>query len=150
MRVVLREDVERLGRRGDIVEVSKGFARNFLVPSRRAVPATAGIEAQAAAMRRARDQREAAARQAAEQAARTLTGATVRVVARAGAGGRLFGSVTAADVAAACQEQLDVVFDRRRLHLEEPIKTVGRHEVAVQLHPDVVAHFSVEVEAEGA
>jgi large subunit ribosomal protein L9 len=145
MRVVLREDVERLGRRGDIVEVAKGYARNFLVPTRRAVPATPGIEAQAAAMRRARDQREATARQAAEQAARTLTGATVRVAARAGAGGRLFGSVTAADLAAACQEQLGVEVDRRRIHLDEPIKAVGLHPVAVQLHTDVVAHFTVEV-----
>jgi large subunit ribosomal protein L9 len=149
MRLVLREDVDRVGKRGDIVEVSKGFARNYLLPGRRAVEATPGIEAQAAAMRRARDLREAADREAAETVARALTGTTLRVVARAGTGGRLFGSVTAADLAAAVEQQVGAVVDRRRIDLHEPIKTVGVHSVAVRLHADVVAHLTVDVAAEG-
>lgn len=148
MRVLLRTDVERLGKRGDIVEVSKGFARNFLFPSRHAVDATPGIETQATAMRRARDLREAADHQAAETVARTLTGATIRITARAGATGRLFGSVSAADLADAALEQVGVVLDRHSIQLHEPIKTVGSHSVPVHLHSNVAAHMSIEVEAE--
>lgn len=147
MKVLLRQDVERIGKRGDIVEVSKGFARNFLLPGRRAVVASTGIEAQAASMRRARDLREAADREAAETVARVLTATTLRIPARAGAGGRLFGSVTASDLAAAVETQAGAVIDRRRIDLEEPIKTVGIHTVQVRLHGDVVAHLNVEVVA---
>lgn len=145
MRVLLRQDVQQLGKRGDIVEVSKGFARNFLLPERRAVVASPGVEAQAASMRRARDLREAAGREAAETVARVLTGATLRIPARAGSAGRLFGSVTAADLAEAAQAQTGAVIDRRRIELEEPIKTVGSHSVLVRLHSDVAAHLNVEV-----
>jgi large subunit ribosomal protein L9 len=145
MRVLLRSDVERLGKRGDIVDVADGFARNFLLPEHRAVVATAGVEAQAAAMRRARDLREAADREAAETVARVLTATTVQIPVRAGTGGRLFGSVTAADVVAAVERQAGAVIDRRRVDLAEPIKTVGVHHVAVRLHGDVVAHVTVDV-----
>lgn len=145
MRVLLRRDVDRLGKRGDIVEVSKGFARNFLLPGHRAVVASPGIEAQATAMRRARDLREAADREAAETVARVLTATTLRIPARAGSGGRLFGSVTAADLVAAAEAQAGAVLDRRRIELEEPIKTVGSHTVLVRLHGDVAAHLNVEV-----
>lgn len=145
MRVLLRQDVDQLGRRGDIVEVSKGFARNFLLPGRRAVPASAGIEAQATAMRRSRDLREAASREAAETVARVLTATTLRIPARAGSTGRLFGSVTAADLAEAAEAQAGAVLDRRHIELEEPIKTVGSHSVRVRLHGDVAAHLNIEV-----
>jgi len=125
--------------------VSDGFARNFLLPGRQAVVASAGIEAQAAAMRRARDLREAADREAAETVARVLTATTVRMPVRAGSAGRLFGSVTAADLAAAVEQQAGAVVDRRRIDLAEPIKTLGVHHVAVRLHPEVVAHLTVDV-----
>lgn len=147
MRVLLRQDVERLGKRGDIVEVSKGFARNFLLPGRRAVVASPGIEAQASSMRRARDLRETADRGAAETVARVLTATTLHIAARAGSGGRLFGSVTAADLVAAAEAQAGAVIDRRRIELEEPIKTVGTHSVLVRLHTDVAAHLNIEVAA---
>ncbi len=148
MRVLLRQDVDRLGKRGDIVDVSKGFARNYLFPKRQAVDATPGIEAQAAAMRRGRDLREAADHQAAETVARALTGPTLRISARAGSSGRLFGSVTAADLAAAAEAQLGVVLDRRKIQLDEPIKSVGVHSVPVHLHSNVAAHMTIEVVAE--
>ncbi|MDA8072281.1 MAG: 50S ribosomal protein L9 [Actinomycetota bacterium] len=149
MRVLLRQDVDRLGKRGDIVEVSKGFARNYLFPGRQAVTADPGIEAQAASMRRARDLREQASREAAETVARVLTGATLRIPARAGSGGRLFGSVTAADLAAAAAEQVGVTLDRRRINLPDPLKTVGVHSVSVRLHHQVEAHMTIEVVAAG-
>lgn len=145
MRVVLRRDVQGVGHRGDIVDVAGGFARNYLLPSGRAMAATEGIESQAAAMRRSRDLREARDREAAEGKARVLAGATITVAARAGSTGRLFGSVTAVDVAEAAREQLGVEVERHHVTLEEPIKEVGSHELQVELHREVVTVVTVEV-----
>jgi large subunit ribosomal protein L9 len=148
-RLLLRADVAGLGRRGDIVQVSEGYARNFLVPKGHAVPAAPGIERQATVMRKVRDLREARDREAAETVARQLVAAVVRVQARVGAGGRLFGSVTAADVADAVAEQTGIQLDRRRLSGFEPIRAVGVHEIPVKLHPDVEFRLSVEVAPAG-
>lgn len=147
MRVVLRADVDGVGKKGDILDVADGFARNFLIPKGRAIKATAGVQAQATAMRRARDLSDAKDREAAETVARTLVARVVRIEARAGAEGRLFGSVTAADVADALAAQVGVELDRKRLHLDEPIKTLGTHQVPVRLHPDVQFPVTVEVVA---
>jgi large subunit ribosomal protein L9 len=149
-RVVLREDLAGLGKRGDIVEVADGYARNYLVPKKRAMLATPGVAAQAAAMRRARDLRDARAREGAEAIARQLVSAVVRIPARAGAGGRLFGSVTAADIVEAVAAQTGIELDRRRLTIEEPIRTLGVHEVPVKLHADVEFRVTIEVVAQGA
>ena len=145
MRVILRADVAKLGRKGDVLEVSDGYGRNYLVPKGLALKATEGAIAQAAAMRRARDVKEARDRASAEEIARKLTPIVIRIPARAGAEGRLFGSVTAVDVAEAVESQTGVVVDRRRVHLDDPIKSLGTHEVAVRLHTDVEARLSVEV-----
>lgn len=145
MQVVLRTDMDNLGKRGDICEVSDGYARNFLLPKGHAIKATAGVTAQATAMRRARDLRDARDREAAQTVARTLVPVVIRIKARAGAGDKLFGSVTAADVVDAVAEQTHVILDRRRLHLGEPIKTLGTHEVPVKLHADVEFRVTVEV-----
>jgi large subunit ribosomal protein L9 len=145
MRVVLRIDVQGVGKKGDILEVADGFARNFLIPKGRAIKATPGVQAQADAMRRARDLKDAKDRESAEVVARTLVPMVIRIPARAGAEGKLFGSVTAADVIAAVADQSGVELDRRRLHLEEPIKTLGTHHVPVRLHADVQFPVTVEV-----
>jgi large subunit ribosomal protein L9 len=145
MRVLLRDDVRGVGRRGDIVEVAGGFARNYLFPAGRALVATDGMEAQAAAMRRSRDLREARDREAAQTQAGVLAGAVIRMEARAGSAGRLFGSITSADLAAAVGEQKGVAIDRHQLELPEPIKTVGTHEVPVHLYDDVATVLTVEV-----
>jgi large subunit ribosomal protein L9 len=145
MRVVLRDDVSGVGRRGDIVEVAGGFARNFLFPSGRALRATSGIEEQASAMRRSRDLREARDREAAETKARVLAGATVTVAARAGASGRLFGSVGPTEVAEAAREQLGVQLEPGHVALGEHLKEVGNREVTVELHRDVVTVMTVDV-----
>ena len=148
MRVLLRDDVAGVGKKGDIVEVARGFARNYLIPTGRGLVAGAGIEAQAASMRRARDLRDAQDREAAETVAGVLADARITVPARAGAEGRLFGSVTAADVADALARQAGVVVDRRKIHLADPIKSVGTHVVPVRLHGDVESAVTVEVVAD--
>jgi large subunit ribosomal protein L9 len=145
MRVVLRTDLDNLGKRGDIREVADGYARNYLLPRGLAIAATKGVESQAEAMRRARDLRDARDREAAELVARTLVPQVMRIPARAGADGRLFGSVTAADVVDAVARQAGVELDRRKLRLEEPIKSLGTHEVPVKLHSDVEFRVTVEV-----
>ncbi|MDQ4097537.1 MAG: 50S ribosomal protein L9 [Actinomycetota bacterium] len=150
MRVILRSDVTNVGRKGDVLDVSDGFGRNYLVPKGLAMRATEGAMAQAAAMRRARDLKEAKDRASAEEIARRLTPTVIRIAARAGAEGRLFGSVTATDVVEAVAGQTGITVDRRRVHLEEPIKSLGVHDVPVKLHTDVEAHLQVEVVSDRA
>ncbi len=147
MRVVLRSDLDKVGKRGDIVEVADGYARNFLLPKGHAIVATRGVTAQANAMRRARDLKDAKDREAAELVARKLVPMVIRIQARAGSGNqaKLFGSITAADIVDAVSEQANVNLDRRRLHLDEPIKSLGTHEVPVKLHSDVEFRVTVEV-----
>jgi large subunit ribosomal protein L9 len=144
MKVVLRTDVEHVGEKGEIVEVADGYARNFLVPRGLALRATAGIQKQADAMRRSRDARDRRDREAAQAIADQLT-PTIRIVARAGEGGRLFGSVTSIDIADAVQAQLGVAVDRRDITLGEPLKELGVSEVPVRLHRNVTATLHVEV-----
>jgi large subunit ribosomal protein L9 len=148
VKVVLRSDVDNVGKKGDIVDVADGFGRNFLIPKGKALLATRGVQAQAASMRRSRDVKDAADREGAESVARTLVPAVIRVAARAGADGRLFGSVTTADVAEAVDKQVGIELDRRKLHLDEPIRSLGVHEVPVKLHADVEFRLTVEVVTE--
>jgi large subunit ribosomal protein L9 len=126
-----------------------GFAWSFLFPEGRAVLATDGFGAQAGSVRRARDLREAQDRQAAEAKAAVLAGAVLSVVARAGSGGRLFGSVTAADVVEAARTQKGVEIDRRHVSLEEPIKAVGSYDIPLRLFEDVSTVVTLEVAPAG-
>lgn len=148
MKIVLREDVDTLGRKGDLVDVADGYARNFLVPRGLAIRATKGATKQAEAMRRNREAREVRDRESAQEIAARLDGVRIEVKARAGEGGKLFGSVTNADVADAVKAATEVELDRRTIELAEPIKELGPAELPVRLHPDVVATLSVEVVAE--
>jgi large subunit ribosomal protein L9 len=145
VKVVLRADVSRLGNKGDVLDVSDGYARNYLVPRGLALAASPGVVAQAAAMRRSRDVRDARERASAEEVARALVPQVVHIAARAGGGGRLFGSVTTSDVADAVREQTGIELDRRRLHLDEPIREVGTHRVTARLHAEVEFPVTVEV-----
>lgn len=145
MRVLLRDDIQGVGRRGDIVDVAGGFARNFLLPTGKALKATDAMKTQAQSMRRARDLRDARDREAAEAQASALSGRTLTIAARSGAEGRLFGSVTTQDLADALAEQTGAVVDRRRIRLDEPIKSLGTHVVPVHLHAEVEAEITVEV-----
>ena len=145
MKVILRADVTDVGKKGDIVEVADGFGRNYLVPKGMALKATDGNVAQAASMRRARDIRDAKDRGSAEEVASALVPKVITVKAKAGAEGKLFGSVTSSDVVSAVQDQTGIEIDRRKLHLDEPIKSVGTHQVPARLHTDVEFAITVEV-----
>lgn len=149
MKIVLRADVDNLGKKGDLVEVADGYARNYLVPKGLALRATPGVQKQADAMRRNREARDRREREAAEALAGRFSGRTVTVTARAGEGGKLFGSVTASDIADAVQAQFGVEIDRRRIDLVEPLKELGTTELRVRLHSDVVAAIVVEVVPQG-
>lgn len=148
MRVILRTDVSDLGKRGDILDVADGFARNYLVPKGLAMRATEGANTQAASMRRARDLRDAHDRAAAEEVATTLVSKVVTVSARAGSEGKLFGSITSSDIVTAIEAQTSVQIDRRKLMLAEPIKSLGTHVVPVKLHADVEFPVTIDVVAE--
>jgi len=147
MRLLLRADVEGLGHKGDVVEVADGYGRNYLVPRGMAIVATDGAERQAEAMRRSRAVADAAARAAAEEMAVALVPVVVNLSARAGAEGKLFGSVTTAEVVEAVAAQFKIDLDRRDLHIEEPIREVGTHRVVARPHTEVQFEITLEVTA---
>jgi large subunit ribosomal protein L9 len=147
VKVLLRDDVAGVGRRGDIVKVAGGFARNFLLPEGRAIVANDGIEGQAQQMRRGRDLREAQDRTAAKAQATVLAGAVIPISARAASGGRLFGSIGPADVVDAIKSAKGIEVDRKHVVLPDHIKETGTFDVTVELFRDVSTIVTVEVTA---
>ncbi|MGI9624104.1 MAG: 50S ribosomal protein L9 [Acidimicrobiales bacterium] len=145
MRVILRADVDGVGKKGDVVDVADGHGRNLLIPKGLALKATPGAERQAEGMRRSRELTDAAVRSDAAEMAERLSNATITIGARAGEGGKLFGSVTTSDVANAVHEQAHVVIDRRALSTDESIKDLGSHTVKARVHPEVEFDITVEV-----
>jgi large subunit ribosomal protein L9 len=144
---ILLQDVESLGERGAVVDVSPGYLRNYLAPRRLAQPATKGaLEAAQARMQAAEQARRESAERAQENAA-LLTKTVLTIPAQAGDDGRLFGSVTAQDIVDAVREARDLRLDRRRVRLEEPIRTVGTHMVVVELAEGVSATIKTMVVA---
>lgn len=149
MRVVLHADVEGVGTKGEVVDVADGHARNLLLPSGRAVKATAGAETQAEGMRRRRARRDATDRAAAEEIAKVLVPTTVTVTAKASSSeGRLFGSIGTNEVARAIEAQTGITIDRRKLVLDEPIRETGEYQLTARLHSAV--QFPVRIEVVGA
>ncbi len=145
MQVILKQDVEKIGRRGDIVDVSRGYVRNFLVPRGLAEMAT---PTRLEEVRREMADAEERNRRMAERAgeiAETLNKSVITIEARTGEDERLFGSVTAANIAEAIDRARGVRVDRRRIRLEEPIRSLGTHQVPVQIHGDVEASVKVIV-----
>ena len=149
MKILLRADVDNLGKKGDLVEVADGYARNYLVPRGLAMKATSGIRSQSDAMRRNREARDRREREAAQAVAALFEGRTIAMKARAGAEGKLFGSITSVDIAEAVEKQTGAEIDRRKIELAEPLKELGGFDLPVRLHPDVVANLHVEVETAG-
>ena len=147
MKVLLRQDISGVGRRGDIVSVSSGHARNFLLPRGLAIAATDGAVVQATSMRRARDLREAADRESAQAIIAELAKRTIQVQAKAGSEGRLFGSVTATDIAQAVSAQAGITLDRKSIEIASPIRTVGDHSVTVELFAGITGTISLSVSA---
>ena len=145
MKLILTQEVTGLGSSGDTVEVKGGYGRNYLLPRGLAIKATRGAEKQVDSLRRARSAREVRTLEEAQTVAGSLSGLTVRVPARAGDGGRLFGRVTTADVAAAVTAAGGPELDRRRIELPSSIKTTGQHTVTVRVHPEVSTQLQIEV-----
>jgi large subunit ribosomal protein L9 len=146
MKVILQKSVEALGHPGDLVEVADGYARNYLMPRGLAVKATKGGVKHVDSLKRAHQVRVNKAKAEAEQVAQRLAATPIRVTAHAGEEGRLFGSVTASDIAEEIQRQAGVRVDRHEVYLDEPIRSVGVHEVRVHLFPEVDPILSIEVE----
>lgn len=147
MKVILSDDVEKLGNKGDVVSVADGYARNFLIPKGVAILASKGALRQAELMQRARAERAAKEKEEAAARVAMLAAAPVYISARAGEEGRLFGSVTKTDIARAILDQLEQDIDRHLIRLDDPIRSLGTHEVEIRLHEDVNALITVEVVA---
>ena len=145
MQVILTQDVEKIGQRGDIVDVSRGYVRNFLVPRNLAEVATPSKMEEARREMEETEERERRLAERAGEIAETLNKSVITIEARTGEDERLFGSVTAANIADAIQKARDVRVDRRRIALDEPIKSLGTHQVPVQVHGDVQATVKVIV-----
>ena len=146
MKLILTQEVGGLGAPGDIVEVKDGYGRNFLVPRGLAIKWTRGAQTQVAQIRRGREVREIRDRGQAQDVAAQLGALSVKLPSRAGQGGRLFGSVTAADVVDAVKSAGGPTLDKRRIELPAAhIKTIGTHTVSVRLHPEVVATLEIDV-----
>jgi large subunit ribosomal protein L9 len=144
MEVILREDIEKLGHRGQVVKVASGFARNYLLPRQLAVAATAANKKIIEQERQAALRREAKEKTGAAELARMLTGVVLTTTQKAGENDQLFGSVTASDIAHLL-EQKNFTIDRKKIQLESPIKMLGEHKVAIRLHREVTAEITVHV-----
>ena len=147
MRVILRTDVDMVGKRGDLVDVSDGHARNHLIPKGLAMRATADAEAQAEQMRKAREVRDTKAIEAAQDVATALVPRTIHITAKAGETGQLFGAVHEAEISEAVKAQTEIELDKKIIIIDEPIKTVGTHYVMAKLHQEVQFPITIEVEA---
>jgi large subunit ribosomal protein L9 len=145
MKLILTNEVTGLGEPGDVVEVKNGYGRNYLIPRGLAMRWTRGAEKQIELIRRARSARDIRSLDDARAAARELAALTVVIKVRAGAAGRLFGSVSASDIADAVRASGGPELDRRRIEIATPIRTVGKHQVTVRLHPEATATLEVEV-----
>jgi large subunit ribosomal protein L9 len=146
MKVILQKTVDRLGDPGDVAEVADGYARNYLIPRGLAVKAEKGTVRHAESLKRAHATRTKAQKGEFESVAARIIQTPVVVTARAGDEGKLFGSITAADIAEALSAQAGVQVDRRDVHLDEPIRSVGTHEVTVHLHAEVDPVITVDVQ----
>ena len=147
MQIILQEDVEKLGTRGQLVEVAEGYARNFLLPRKLALEATDGNMKRLERMRATFAKKEATERDAAQNQADALSGVSLEVSRKAGEGDHLFGSVTSADVAEALQAK-GYEIDKKKIVLVEPIKAVGEYEIPVKLHREVIAKVKLTVKKE--
>ncbi len=145
VQVILKEKIASLGAEADIVSVKAGYARNFLLPQGKAYAATAGNMRQLTTLKNRRAEREAAEKAEAQNVAARLRKATLKLELAVGQGGKAFGAITAADIAAAIAEQLKVTVDRHAIDLEKPIKTTGKHDITVRVHPDVEAVVKLNI-----
>ncbi|MGJ6980607.1 50S ribosomal protein L9 [Aestuariimicrobium soli] len=147
MKLILTAAIDKLGIAGDIVEVKDGYGRNYLLPQGKAIAWTRGADKQIEGLKRARDARQVRDLGHANELREQIEGLTVELPARAGAEGKLFGAVTAADIALAVKKAGGPAVDKRSVQVAKPIKTVGSHTVGIKLHDAVTAHVAVAVVA---
>jgi large subunit ribosomal protein L9 len=147
MEVILKEDVAKLGSRGDVVKVAEGYGRNYLLPRKLAIQATAGNKKVIEQMKAAAVRRSAKEKAQAEELAKQFDGVSVSFLRRAGEHDQLFGSVTSSDVADSLEKK-GFNIDRRKIQLHEPLRTLGEFTVPIKLHKDVTAHLKVVIEKE--
>lgn len=149
MEIILREHVDNLGRRGDVVKVAAGYARNYLLPQKLALPVTEASRRQIAREREKAEARDAEEKAAADALAARMAALDISIARRVGENDQMYGSVTSADVAQALSAKgFDV--DKRKIHLPDAIKSLGEHTVPVRVHRDVTADVKVKVVPEGA
>jgi large subunit ribosomal protein L9 len=146
--VILKQEIRRLGGRGEVVRVSDGYARNYLIPNQLAMPATAANKGQITQMKAAADREAASQKGDAEKLAAILRELVITITARAGEGDQLFGSVTSRDIAAEL-EKLGYTIDRHKIVIHGPIRMVGDHEVTIHVHRDIDVPLKIRVLAEG-
>jgi large subunit ribosomal protein L9 len=145
MKVILQREVDKLGTPGQVVEVKDGYARNFLIPRGLAAPASKGGVRHAERLRQTHEQRTQKALTEARELEAKLTGAPIRIKAKAGQEGKIFGSITVAEVAGELSKAAGAEIDRKQVRLDEPIRSLGTHPVSVHLHPEIDANVTVEV-----
>jgi large subunit ribosomal protein L9 len=145
MKLILTSDVDALGKRGDVVDVAEGYARNFLLPRKKAVKANEGALAQAEAIRELRVEAERKAKEDAERLATQLVGSRVVIAAQAGDEGQLYGSISPADVVEGVKRFTGIELDRASLEITRPIKAIGLHEINIKLHEDVEFPLTLDV-----
>jgi large subunit ribosomal protein L9 len=145
MRVILLNDVKALGKRGTVVEVAEGYANNFLIPKKLAAEASAGALASLEQQNKAKAKRQAEDLAQAQEIARLIESKPLSVLARAGGNGKLFGTITNAQIAEAIQASFDIALDRHKIELKTPIKAIGTYPVEVKLGNNVTAKATVEV-----
>jgi large subunit ribosomal protein L9 len=147
MEVILKEDVPKLGNRGEVVKVAEGYGRNFLLPKKLAIEATIGNKAVIEQMQAAAVRRSANEKSEAEELAKQFDGLEVKFQRKSGENDQLFGSVTSGDIAEALEKK-SFHIDRRKIQLHEPLKTIGEFTIPVKLHKDVTTHLKVVVDKE--
>jgi large subunit ribosomal protein L9 len=145
MRIILQREVDKLGVPGDVVDVKDGYARNYLLPRGLAIPASKGAVKHAERLREAHDSRVEKTKAEAQDLVAQLGTTRLRVVSKAGEDGKLFGSVTAQHLADELTRVIGQPIDRKRIHLDEPIRSLGTHEVEVHVYPEMDAKVTVEV-----
>ncbi|MDI6828080.1 MAG: 50S ribosomal protein L9 [Armatimonadota bacterium] len=145
MKVILTREVKKLGKPDDIVNVAEGYARNYLFPKKLAVPADEAHLAELKKRKRAEELKGEKLREEAKDIAERLNEVQITVTGKVGSGTKLYGSITHADIAEALEKQTGIKIDKRKIELEEPIKSLGMYDVPIRLHRDAVAHLKVEV-----
>lgn len=146
MKIILLQDEKKLGKKGAVVEVSEGYARNFILPKKIGVEATAKNMNELKLQKTNEEKLAKELLASAERLAQQLGELEVKVSIKAGEGGRTFGSVSSKEIAAACQVQCGIELDKKKILLQEPLKSIGAYEVGVKLHPQVTAKLKVKVE----